>query len=98
MIGKVIEDNVLKQNEKRMSRAYIYKVLKVIYYSYLPIRTNLGNRTKLWIILFSLLRSDRPVNEEKIHVRESQVLQRVLQRPADIFGTVKMIPHLGGDE
>ena len=60
--------------------------------------TNLAIGTDLGLILALLLGSNWPVNEEEIHIGELQQLQRVLQRPPNILGTVEVIPDLGGDK
>ena len=60
--------------------------------AYLPVRPNLGR------LLVLLLGGNGPVDEEQVHVVETELLEGALERPGDILGTVQVVPHLGADE
>lgn len=49
-------------------------------------------------VLVILLGGNGPVDKEQVNVVETEVVERVLERPLDLVGLVKVVPHLGADE
>jgi hypothetical protein len=60
--------------------------------------TNLSIRADLGLVLAILLGGDGPVDEEEVDIVGLELLQGVLDGPANVLGTVEVVPDLGADE
>lgn len=49
-------------------------------------------------VLVILLSGDGPVDEEQVNVVQAEVVERVLERPLDLLGLVKVVPDLCANE
>ena len=60
--------------------------------AYLAVRANLG------LVLTVLLGGNGPVDKEQVNVVGLELLERVLERPLHVLGTVQVVPDLGADK